>query len=166
MGLTYKSALLFFFLTSSIGTASAQFTKSMTLKPIYKEGWKHFYDTKKVNSAYSLQIPLEAINDRAVNRYFTNFKTFQNLRGLAYIPSLVFLFTNSGSSQQDADTFLYLVLAGLAGDITFNILSQNQMRKAIDIYNVSIAQKGSLGLQLERTKNNQTLISFAVRQRF
>ena len=90
----------------------------------------------------------------------------QNLRALAYIPSFIFLFTISNGTQQDAVTFSYLFLGGVAVDITGNIISQNQIGKAIDIYNISITQSSSIGLQIEKIKSNQTLISFGVRQRF
>ena len=163
---TFLKLFLLFVLLCSNGFAVAQFTKSLPLQPIYKEGWKYFYGTKKVNSAYSLQIPLEGIDNREVDRYFNSFKTFQNLRGLAYIPSVIYLFTNLNGSQQSGETFTYLLLAGVAGDLVFNIISQSRMGKAIDIYNIAIAPRGSLNLQMERTKTNQTLISFGFRQRF
>ena len=165
--LMLKLHLTLFFLICFFGEVSAQFTtKSIQLKPIGKSGWKYFYGTKKVNNAFSLQIPLEGINHPEVNRYFKNFKVMQNLRALAYIPSFIFLFTMSNGTQQDAVTFSYLFLGGVAVDITGNIISQNQIGKAIDIYNISITQSSSIGLQIEKIKSNQTLISFGVRQRF
>ena len=161
-----KPLFLLFVLICSYGSSMAQFTKYIPLQPIYKEGWKYFYGTKKVNSAYSLQIPLEGIDNKEVDHYFNSFKTFQNLRGFAYLPSVIFLFTNLNGSQQSGETFTYLLLAGVVGDIVFNAISQNRMSKAIDIYNIAIAPRGSLNLQMEKTKNNQTLISLGFRQRF
>ena len=166
MAITAKPVLLFVLLLGFFVTASAQFTKTIVLKPIYKEGFRYFYDTKRVNTAYSLQIPLEGINNKEVDHYFRGFKTFQTLRGLAYVPAVVFLFTTPNGSTQDAQTFLYLTLGGIAGDLAFNIISQNKMGKAIDIYNIAIAPRGSLNFQLEKMKTNQTLISFGFRQRF
>lgn len=145
---------------------SAQFTKSMPLKPIYKSGHKYFYGTKRVNSAHSLQIPLEGIEDPEVSRYYNSFKTLQNLRGYAYLPAIVFLFSSNASSDSDSQTFLYLLLGGLAGDLTLGLLSHGKMGKAIDIYNVSIARQASMGLQLEKLNHEQTLISLGFRQLF
>ena len=166
MDLTPKLTLLFILILSSFGSVFAQFTKSITLKPIFKAGGRYFYDTKKVHNAYSLEIPLQEINNPEVNRYFKSFKTFQKLRGLSYIPVLAFLLTGNLSSQNDFELYTYLLLGGLAGDMTFNLISRGRMSKAIDIYNISIAQRASLSLQLEKTKANQTLISFGFRQRF
>ena len=53
-------------IAGTFANATAQFTKSIPLKPIYKNGQKYFYGTKKVNSAYSLQIPLEGIDNPEV----------------------------------------------------------------------------------------------------
>jgi hypothetical protein len=161
-----KKLILIALLAGVSINVSAQFTKSIPLKPIYKNGQKYFYGTKRVNSGYSLQIPLEGIDDPEVNRYYNGYKTLQNLRGYAYLPAMVFLFAGSTGSQNEAETFLYLLLAGVAGDITFNLVSHHKMGKAIDIYNVAITERASLGLQLERTNRNQTLISLGIRKLF
>lgn len=161
-----KFHLIPFLLICFFSEVSAQFnTKSIQLKPIGKSGWKYFYGTKKVNNAFSLQIPLEGINHPEVNRYFKNFKALQKLRGFAYIPSLVYLLSLHNPTQQEAKTFVYLFYGGMAVDLTCQIISQNQIGKAIDIYNISITQSSSLGLQVEKMNGNQTLISFGVRQR-
>jgi hypothetical protein len=60
--------------------AHAQFTKEMPLKPIYKNGWKYFYGGQKMNSAYSLQIPLQSLDDKEINERFKKFKRFQVYR--------------------------------------------------------------------------------------
>jgi len=141
-----------------IGTLSAhaQFTKEITLKPIYKNGGKYFYGEQRMNSVYALQIPLQSLNDSEINARYKKFKTFQVLRGVAYIPSLIYLFTNANFGGRrptrgiSSETFLLLWAGGLAADITFNALSHHQMGKAIDIYNVKISNKSTLGLSFNR----------------
>lgn len=158
--------ILIALLVGTFANATAQVTKSIPLKPIYKNGQKYFYGTKKVNSAYSLQIPLEGIDNPEVNRYYNSFKTLQSLRGYAYLPSIIFLVAGNNGSQNEADTFLYLLLGGVVGDITLNLLSHHKMGKAIDIYNISIADRASINLQIEHANRDQTLISFGVRKLF
>jgi hypothetical protein len=139
--------------------AHAQFTKEMPLKPIYKNGWKYFYGDQRMNSVYALQIPLQSLNDNEINARYKKFKTFQVLRGVAYIPGLVYLFTNAnfsgrhGTRAVQSETLLLLWAAGLAGDITFNALGHYQMGKAIDIYNLKISNKSTLGLSFNRLLN-------------
>jgi hypothetical protein len=140
-------------------TVCAQSTKEMSLKPIYKNGWKYFYGDEKMNSVYALQIPLQSLNDKEINMRYKKFKTFQVLRGIAYIPSLVYLLTNANFGGRrptrgiSSETFLLFVAGGVAADITFNAISHHQMGKAIDIYNVKISNKSTLGLSFNRLLN-------------
>src|SRR6478736_2193816 len=158
MRLTISIAIILF---AWIGVSSscAQDTKEMSLKPIYKNGWKYFYGDQRMNSVYALQIPLQSLNDSEINLRYKKFKTFQVLRGIAYIPALIYLFTNANYSGRrptrgvSSQTFLLFAAGGLAGDITFNALSHHQMGKAIDIYNVKISNKSTLGLSFNRLLN-------------
>jgi hypothetical protein len=141
--------------------ANAQFTKEVPLKPIYKQGWKYFYGDQRMNSVYALQIPLESLGDQEINARFRKFKKLQIYRVLIYVPSVVYLFANvhfggrRGYSTRgmDTETFLLLATGGLAGDITFNAMAHQQMAKAIDIYNVKISNKSTLGLSFNRLLN-------------
>ena len=140
-------------------SARAQFTKEIPLKPIYKNGGKYFYGEQRMNSVYALQIPLQSLNDNEINARYKKFKTYQALRVVAYIPGLVYLFTNANYGGRrptrgiSSETLLLLWVGGLAGDITFNALSHHQMGKAIDIYNVKISNKSTLGLSFNRLLN-------------
>jgi len=140
-------------------SAHAQFTKEVPLKPIYKQGWKYFYGDQRMNSVYALQIPLQSLNDIEINARYRKFKTLQVFRGLSYIPGLLYLFLNANVSGRhgtrgiQSETLLLLWVGGLAGDITFNALSHHQMGKAIDIYNVKISNKSTLGLSFNRLLN-------------
>ena len=136
--------------------AKAQFTREVPLKPIYKQGWKYFYGNKRMNSAYALQIPLEALENREINERFRKFKRLQVIGLLAYLPSFVYLFTNGraivrhgrGYRNSEDRTYLFLLAGGIGGRITFSALAHRQMNEAIDIYNIQIANKSSVGLSL------------------
>jgi len=144
-----------------IVSAKAQFTKEVPLKPIFKQGWKYFYGDQRMNSAYALQIPLEYLGDQEINERFRKFKRLQIYRVLVYIPSFVYLLANvhfggrRGYSTRGINTETYLLLSvgGLAGDVTFNAVAHRQMAKAIDIYNVKISNKSTLGLSFNRLLN-------------
>lgn len=147
-------------------TAWSQQTKSIQLKPIYKQGSRYFYDNKRVQSPYALQIPLQSLNDPDINKYYNSFKNLQLARGLAYLPSLIYLFTIDRNSYQNPNIFFYLLLGGLGADLTLNVISQNRMSKSIDLYNISIMDRSSLGLKLDRLPaNNQFMLSFGFRKR-
>jgi hypothetical protein len=160
MRLTGSIAII---LLQGIGASGvyAQYTKEVPLKPIYKNGWKYFYGGQKMNSVYALQIPLQSLDDKEINERFKKFKRFQVYRIFVYIPSIVYLFTYVGSSRRgyaprghnQAETYWILLAVGVAGDITFNELGHHQMAKAIDIYNVKISNKSTLGLSFNRLLN-------------
>jgi hypothetical protein len=139
--------------------SKAQFTKTITLRPIYKQGWKYFYDGKRMNSVYALQIPLQSLDNKEINDRFKRFKRLQVLGGLAYLPALIYLFSNnhlSGgrygyrSRKADYRTYLELLAGGIVVNITMNELAHHQMAKAIDIYNIQISDKSTLGLSFNR----------------
>ncbi len=147
--------------------ANAQSTKTVPLKPIYKQGWKYFYDGKRMNSVYALQIPLQALENKEINERFRKFKQLQRLRIVAYVPSLIYLFTSvhfrggghRGYSARDASTETILLLTGIgiAGDITFNAMAHHQIGRAIDIYNVQIAEKSSLSMSVQPLPNQNSV---------
>jgi len=137
----------------------AQSTKEISLKPIYKNGWKYFYGDQRMNSVYALQIPLQSLNDNEINMRYKKFKTFQALRIVAYIPSIVYLLVNANFGGRrptrgiNQETFWLLWGGGIVTDLTFNAISHGQMGKAIDIYNVKISNKSSVGLSFNRLLN-------------
>jgi hypothetical protein len=141
--------------------ANAQFTREVPLKPIYKQGWKYFYGDQRMRSVYALQIPLESVNDKEINERFKRFKTLQTFRVFVYIPAIVYLLTNAHFGGRrgyntrgiDSETFLLLGLGGLAADITLKAAAHHQMARVIDIYNVKISNKSTLGLSFNRLLN-------------
>jgi hypothetical protein len=151
--------LPFILLFIGVSIAAAQTTRTIHLKPIYKNGWSYFYDTKKVHSAYSLEIPLQSIEDELVTKHFQKFKTMQRLRGLAYLPLFIWFFsTYNNGTYYIGNEFYYFYLGGIGLDIGLSIASHGQMRKAIDLYNISILQKSKASLWLER-QPQQTMVS-------
>jgi hypothetical protein len=155
--------LILVFITLSF-SVWAQSTKSIQLKPIFKNGKRYFYDSKRVNSAHALQIPLEALKDDEINKHFNRFKIFQRVRGLAYLPALIYMIYTPINTNSQANTFLGLVAGGVVADITLNNVGHYQMNKAIDLYNIGIMQRGAIGLRLEKSNGDRALcIGFQIR---
>lgn len=140
---------LFFFLILLIlfpFSLQAQFTKTVELKPIQKQDWRYFYDSRKVKSPYALQIPLEALGDEEINRRYKNFYTLQILTtALAYAP-LIYLLTTPVNSQADLETFLIMIGITIVVDLALDAVGHHQLKKAIDRYNILILPK-KVGLE-------------------
>lgn len=128
----------------------AQTTRYVQLKPIYKQGTSYFYDTKRVHTAYALQIPFQASEDEDVIKHFNRFRTWQTARRLVYLPVfLVPIYVTGNRSSSSFQTFFYMYLGAAGLDIAMGGLAHNQMRKAIDLYNISIHDNNSFGLWLD-----------------
>lgn len=153
--------------------AQGQFTKSVPLKPIYKQDWKYYYGGRKVHSVYALQIPLQELDNKEINERFRKFRKYRALGALAYLPSLVFLLTNDHlrgghygfrSRNSDTRTLLFLVAGGIGGNVAFNALGHRQLNQAIDLYNIQIAEKSTLGISLNRLPRANLLgLSYSLR---
>lgn len=125
----------------ALSNCKAQSTKSIELKPIQKQGWRYYYDFSPIKSPYALQIPLQGVEDEEINARFKRFSTFQSLRAVCYIASLVYLITNTSSSQSSDEIFLGLFAGALVLDLSFTIASHHQFKKAVDRYNLLILPK-------------------------
>jgi hypothetical protein len=142
---------ILFFSTKSHG----QFTKTVTLEPIVKQGWRYYYDNRKVLRPYALQIPLQAVKDDEVDLRFKRFQTYQRLQGIAHLAFLLYVLTSE--SRIDFDTFLILYGATIASDLTLEVLSHHQMSKAIDRYNTLILPQRKVGAHIPGQIHNLSI---------
>lgn len=144
---------LFLFVACAALPCQGQFTKTIELKPIQNQGWKYFYDFKRVKSPYALQIPLQALNDEEIEKRYRRFSNYQDLRGIAYLVPVILLFT--APTQDNSETFLALLAGSIVADLTFTILSHHELKKAIGRYDEKILTKNSVGLQWQHLPNQQ-----------
>jgi hypothetical protein len=164
---------LFLLLTFFAGPARAQFAKSVELKPIQVQGSRYFYDFKHVNSGFSLQIPLQSLDDAEINKRYNNYRILREFGAAVYLVPIIYLFSatyassNTGtSSYNDAQTFSILVWSAVAVNIGCNIASNIQLKKGILRYNMLIFKNNGMGLQLERIPNHQPLLGIGFSRRF
>jgi hypothetical protein len=152
--------------------ARCQHTQTVELQPIQAVGTKYYYDFKRVNSGYALQIPLQSLHDEEINARYRNYVLlrkigrYANLVPLIYFAGLVLNSNNNTITQAQAETFTYLFLGSLAVNIGMNAASNPQLKSAIDRYNFLIIGKKSLSIQLEKTPSNQSLVGIGFHQRF
>lgn len=139
----------FIFATFLVGylashSASAQHTRMVELQPIQKVGHRYFYDSRPLGTAFALQIPLQSLKDEEIDQRYNRFVNFQRLRSLGYLASLIYIGTNP-NLYTSSNSFATILLASIAADITFNLISHHQMRKAIDRYNLLILPNAPIG---------------------
>jgi hypothetical protein len=132
---------------------SAQRTRTIELKPIYKQGFTYYYDMKKVKTPYALQVPLLGLEDDEITRRYKNFNRLTTIGNLASLIPVVYIlsYTRSNSYVYHADAFLWVFLATIGFDLTFDLLAHGQLKRGIDRYNQLIVVPSSAvpGLSLK-----------------
>lgn len=144
------SLLLGWFILAAVTSVMAQRYKTVELKPITQQGWKYFYDLKKVSSPAALEVPLLAVDDEEVNRYLKASKTWKGVgSALTFIP-LVYVLSLPRNQYVDPNTFWWIFGATIAAQLGMEAISHVKLGKAIDKYNYIILQPSgqSLGLQI------------------
>ncbi len=132
--------------------AQAQFTKSVSLKPIQINGGKYYYGLKKVKDAYSLEVPLGEIDDKEVNRQYRGFKNLNTAANWVNAVPFIYLFYVAGNSSRSnpsrisATTFWTVWGGTILTSIGLRIAAKVKVKKAIDRYNELIftPETGSL----------------------
>jgi hypothetical protein len=114
--------------------ALAQY-KTLELKPIQRQGWKYYYDFRKVSSADALQIPLVAMEDERINKYYNTYSSLQLVSGLVFAIPVLYAVYNITSNVYDPDTFWRLTLGAVGVSLAMEIWSHNRIKLAIDRYN-------------------------------
>ncbi len=146
-----KKTLLLIGLALVTSTLLAQTYKTIELKPITKQGWKYFYDLKKVSSPIALEVPLLAVNDAEVTRHLKGARTFRTIESIIAIVPLVYVISIPNNQYVDSSTFWWVFGGTLATQIGLEALSNAQLGKAIDKYNMIILRPSGRSLGLELT---------------
>jgi hypothetical protein len=115
--------------------ALAQY-KTLELKPIQRQGWKYYYDFKKVSSADALQIPFVAMEDERINKYYNTYSNLQLVSGLVFVIPVLYVVYNITSNVYDADTFWALTAGAVGVSLAMEIWSHNRIKLAVDRYNL------------------------------
>ncbi len=100
-------------------------------------GSVYFYGGKKLSSPYSLEIPFYELNDPDVSHHFQAYRTLTTLsRITALAPLAYFLF----SSNRNGGTYWTIYGATVAASLTFSIIGNSQVNKAVTRYNQLLRQ--------------------------
>ena len=107
-------------------------------------GSVYFYGGKKLSSPYSLEIPFYELNDPEVSHRFQTFRTMTTLGRLISVVPLAYTLLS-----QNASTGTYWTVFGgsIAASVTFTIIGNSQVNKAVMRYNEMLRQP-RLGLSV------------------
>ncbi|MCW5911399.1 MAG: hypothetical protein KIT62_10010 [Cyclobacteriaceae bacterium] len=142
--------LILFMVVGSLNLFGQQY-KTVELKPIAKQGWRYYYDFKRLGGPIALEVPLIAINDEETFRLYKTSKTIRAVgQALGFIP-LFYIISIPENGFINPSTFWILVGSSLAAQLGMETLGHFKLGKAIDRYNLLIFQpsSNSLGLQIK-----------------
>lgn len=100
-------------------------------------GSVYFYGGKKLSSPYSLEVPFYELNDPTVNHHFGVFRTMTTLGRLTGLIPLAYVLL-----QKNRNNATYWTVFGgsVAASLTFSIIGNSQVNKAVSRYNQMLRQ--------------------------
>lgn len=147
-----RSLLLLVLLVFTTSRVLAQQTyKTVELKPITQQGWRYFYDLKKVTSPVALEVPLLAVNDDEVNRYLKASKNWNSASAFVTLIPIIYILSLPRNSYVDPNTFWWVFGGTAAVQLGMTAISHVKLGKSIDRYNMLILQPSGRSLGLELT---------------
>jgi hypothetical protein len=124
----------------AVFSSSGQKYKTVELKPITQQGWRYFYDLKRVSSPIAVEVPLMAVNDPEVNRYLKASRNWRSAEQFITLVPLVYLLTLPRVNSVDPDTFWWIFGGTIAVQLGMEAVSHAKLGLAIDKYNMIILQ--------------------------
>lgn len=112
--------------------------KTVELKPITQQGWKYFYDLKRVSSPAALEVPLLAVDDPEVTRYLKASKNWKSAEQFVTLIPLVYFLTLPRTQYVDPNTFWWIFGGTIAAQLGMEAISNAKLGLAIDKYNLII----------------------------
>lgn len=100
-------------------------------------GSVYFYGGKKLSSPYSLEVPFYELNDPAVNHHFQTFRTMTTLGRLVGLAPLAYILIRK---NRNSGTYWTVLGGSAAVSLTFSIIGNGQVNKAVSRYNQMLRQ--------------------------
>ena len=100
-------------------------------------GSVYFYGGKKLSSPYSLEVPFYELNDPTVNHHFQTFRTMTTLGRLVGLAPLAYILLQR---SRNSGTYWTVFGGSMAASLTFSIIGNGQVNKAVSRYNQMLRQ--------------------------
>ena len=97
----------------------------------------HTTPGKKLSSPYSLEVPFYELNDPTVNHHFQTFRTMTTLGRVVGLAPLVYILVRR---NRNSDTYWTVFGGSAAASLTFSIIGNSQVNKAVSRYNQMLRQ--------------------------
>ncbi|PRD44115.1 hypothetical protein [Sphingobacterium haloxyli] len=127
---------------------------------------KYFYEGKKIESPYGLQIPLSQLQDSIVDDNFLVFKRSRNTAKIINLISMGFsLYAYFDRGSISGPTYWATICGIGAASSYFNIKSDVHLDRAVKRYNEAV-RRDRVGFHYDRTHHGHGVLSFGVLHSF
>ncbi len=128
------------------------------LKPLQKVNGSYYYGDRRLSGYNSLEIPFFELNDPEVNFHYRRYKTFTGIgQVIGFIPTIYILSTLrrnlARQTRYYSGTYLGIIGASLAGNLTCTLIGKSHIKKATIRYNQALGQSNMGSLQLKTDEN-------------
>jgi len=142
-----KTLLSISFFLLCFADLQAQFTKTVSLKPIQMQGEvifgvKYRYGLRMLRDAYSLEVPLSSLENKEIERQYEGFKRIDKaVKWVNFIPLFYFVYqisNNTGSGRRgfvNPNEFWAVWGGSILASWGLKIAGRVKLKKAIDTYN-------------------------------
>lgn len=100
-------------------------------------GSVYFYGGKKLSSPFSLEVPFYELADPTVNHHFQTFRTMTTLGRVVGLAPLVYILVRK---NRNSDTYWTVLGGSVVASLTFSIIGNGQVNKAVSRYNQMLRQ--------------------------
>lgn len=95
-------------------------------------GGLYYYKGRRLNSPFSLEVPIHELNDPVANRHFRHFRTWTTVGRLTGLASVAYVLFNRTPDQR---TRRAVYIGSLVASVGFTLVSNHQIQRAVGRYN-------------------------------
>ena len=108
------------------------------------------YKGRKLNSPFSVEIPIQELNDPVANQHFRRFRIWTTVGRLTGLASVGYVLLNRTPNRQ---TSRAVYIGSLVASLGFSLLSNHQVNSAVRRYN-TVLRKPQIGFMVLPTGGN------------
>ncbi len=93
------------------------------------------YKGRRLNSPFSIEVPIQELNDPVANQHFRRFRTWTTVGRLTGLASIAYVLLNRTPDRQTSRT---IYIGSLVASVGFSLLSNHQINSAVRRYNAVV----------------------------
>lgn len=121
-------------------------------------GTAFYYKGRRLNSPFSVEVPMLELNDPIANRHFKRFRTWTTVGRLTGLASVAYVLFNRTPNRQTSRTVYF---GSLVASVGFTMLSNHQVNTAVRRYNAVVGAP-RVGFVLVPKEYNTTIMGIGM----